>query len=152
MSSSLETLDMKSSSVSMPPLEAVVTGVGGAVSGPAEAMILLLGAVAAEDIVASAAFRFRVIGGMMPAYMCRLELCPSVARHCDEELQSAGEQYDSTGKMTPLRTLHQAGLGVGSDGVPGRESSECWDPRRGPRASWRGASGKGSGVSRGKED
>jgi hypothetical protein len=82
----------------MPPLEAVVTGVGGAVAGPAEAMILLLGAVAAEDIVASAAFRFRVIGGMMPAYMCRLERCPSAARHCDEGLQTAGEQYDSTGE------------------------------------------------------
>jgi hypothetical protein len=72
-------------------------------SGPAEAMILLLGAVAAEDIVASAAFRLRVVGGMMPAYMCRLELCPSAAQHDDEGLQSAGEQGDSTGKMTPCR-------------------------------------------------
>lgn len=53
---------MKSSSESM-PLDAVVTGVGGATSGPAEARILLLG----WDIDASAAFRFRVKGGMVPA-------------------------------------------------------------------------------------
>ncbi len=59
---------MKSSSVSIPPLDAVVTGVGGAVSGPAEARILLFGADAAEDIVASAAFRLRVVGGMVAAY------------------------------------------------------------------------------------
>jgi hypothetical protein len=77
MSSSLETVDMKSSSESMAPLEAVVRGVGGAVAGPAEARILLFGAVAAEDIVASAAFRLRVVGGMVPAYLYRLELGPS---------------------------------------------------------------------------
>jgi len=66
MSSSLDTpADMKSSSESI-PFEAVVTGVGGAASGPAEARILLLGRVESEDIVASAAFRFRVTGGMMP--------------------------------------------------------------------------------------
>lgn len=66
MSSSLETLDMKSSSESIAPVEAVVSGVGGAVSGPAEARILLFAAVVSEDIVASAAFRFRVVGGMVP--------------------------------------------------------------------------------------
>jgi hypothetical protein len=70
MSSSLETFDMKSSSESMAALDPVVTGVGGAMSGPAEARILLLGAVEVEDIVASAAFRLRVIGGMVPAYAC----------------------------------------------------------------------------------
>jgi hypothetical protein len=73
MSYSLETVDMKSSSVSIPALDVVVTGVRGAVSGPAEARILLFGAAAAEDIVASAAFRLRVMGGMVPAYECRLE-------------------------------------------------------------------------------
>jgi hypothetical protein len=79
MSSSLETLDMKSSSVSISPLDAVVTGVGGAISGPAEASILLLGAMAVEDIVASAAFRLRVVGGIVPAYRCRMERCSSVS-------------------------------------------------------------------------
>lgn len=74
LSYSLETADMKSSSVSIPAVDVVVTGVGGAISGPAEARILLFGVVAAEDIVASAAFRLRVRGGMMPAYECRLEL------------------------------------------------------------------------------
>ena len=59
MSSSLEIADMKSSSESM----LVVRGVGGAFWGPAEARILLLG----RDVVASAAFRFRVEGGMVPA-------------------------------------------------------------------------------------
>lgn len=60
---------MKSSSVSILPLDPAVRGVGGAVSGPAEASILLLGAVIAEeDIVASAAFRLRVVGGMVSAY------------------------------------------------------------------------------------
>lgn len=67
ISSSLETVDMNSSSVSM--LEEVVTGVGGAVSGPAEARTLLLGAVIfPEEIVASAAFRF-LVAGMVPAYI-----------------------------------------------------------------------------------
>jgi hypothetical protein len=68
MSSSLDTFEMKSSSESMVPSATVVTGVGGALSGPAEARILLFGAVPAEDIVASAAFRLRVAGGMVPAY------------------------------------------------------------------------------------
>jgi len=43
------------------------------VSGPAEARILLLGAVAEEDIVASAAFRLRVVGEIVPAYASRSE-------------------------------------------------------------------------------
>lgn len=66
ISSSLERADMKSSSESM-PLLAVVTGVGGASDLAAEA-ILLVGTVSGdwEDIVASAAFRFRVVGGMVP--------------------------------------------------------------------------------------
>ena len=55
---------MNSSSESI-SLDAVVTGVGGAASGPAEARILLLGTEGAEDIVASAAFRFRVVGGIV---------------------------------------------------------------------------------------
>lgn len=67
MSSSLERADIKSSSESI-PFDAVVTGVGGAASGPAEARILLLVIGGGEDIVASAAFRFRVMGGMVPAY------------------------------------------------------------------------------------
>lgn len=67
MSSSLETADMKSSSESI-PLDVLVRGVGGAASGPAEAMILLLGRAEVKDIVASAAFRFRVVGGMVPVY------------------------------------------------------------------------------------
>lgn len=71
---------MNSSSVSMPPLEAVVTGVGGAVSGPAEARILLFGAAAVEDIVASAALRLRVGGGIVPAYACRLKRSSGVTR------------------------------------------------------------------------
>ena len=45
-----------------------MTGVGGAASGPAEAKILLLAIGGGEDIVTSAAFRFRVVGGMVPAY------------------------------------------------------------------------------------
>lgn len=53
----------------MLPLDPAVRGVGGAVSGPADASILLLGAVTVEeDIVASAAFRLRVVGGIVPAY------------------------------------------------------------------------------------
>ena len=68
MSSSLETADIKSSSESI-PLDALVRGVGGAASGPAEAMILLLGRAVDKDIVASAAFRLRVMGGMVPVYM-----------------------------------------------------------------------------------
>jgi len=62
---------MKSSSVSM-SLDVVVRGVGGAgpFSEPAEAMILLFGAavLSEEDIVASAAFRFLVNGGMVAAF------------------------------------------------------------------------------------
>lgn len=78
ISYSLETADMKSSSVSIPALDVVlvVTGVGGAISRPAEARILLFGAGAAEDIVASAAFRLRVVGGIVPAYTGRQELRP----------------------------------------------------------------------------
>ena len=64
MSTSLEAADINSSSESI-SLEAVVTGVGGAASGPAEARILLFGTEGAEDIVASAAFRFRVVGGIV---------------------------------------------------------------------------------------
>jgi len=56
-------------------LDVVVRGVGGAgpFSEPAEAMILLLGAVVVseEDIVASAAFRFLVNGGMVAAFYFR---------------------------------------------------------------------------------
>ena len=58
---------MKSSSESI-PFDAVVSGVGGAASGPAEAIILLLGRTMVEDTVASAAFRFRVVGGMVPIF------------------------------------------------------------------------------------
>jgi len=49
------------------PLLAVVRGVGGASCLAAEA-ILFLGKMSwvSEDIVASAAFRFRVVGGMVP--------------------------------------------------------------------------------------
>jgi len=64
-SSSLETADMKSSSESM-PFDVVVSGVGGATSMPTEAIILLLGRTEFEDIFASAAFRLRVVGGMVP--------------------------------------------------------------------------------------
>lgn len=91
MSSSLDRLDMKSSSVSIPALEAVVvTGVGGAVSGPTEARILLLEAVGAEDIVASAAFRLRVVGGMVPVYggLFVWSVCPSTTREDGGGLQS----------------------------------------------------------------
>jgi len=53
-------------------LDVVVRGVGGAgpFSEPAEAMILLFGAavLSEEDIVASAAFRFLVNGGMIAAF------------------------------------------------------------------------------------
>lgn len=95
MSSSLETADKKSSSVSMAPLETVVTGVVGSVSRPAEARILLLGAVTAEDIVASAAFRFRVVGGMVPVYVVGWELRPNATR---SSAGNRGERrrYDST--------------------------------------------------------
>lgn len=62
---------MKSSSESM-PVEVVVNGVRGAGAGAesrlAEALSFLTGWVssfAEEDIVASAAFRFRVMGGMV---------------------------------------------------------------------------------------
>lgn len=51
------------------PLLAVVTGVGGACwFWLAAEAILLLGKASgdSEDIVASAAFRFRVVGGMVP--------------------------------------------------------------------------------------
>jgi len=66
---------MKSSSESI-PFDAVVSGVGGAASGPAEAMILLFGRAFVEDIVASAAFRLRVVGGMVPAFRSRPGACP----------------------------------------------------------------------------
>jgi hypothetical protein len=39
------------------------------VSRPAEARILLLGAESVEDIVASAAFRLRVVGGIVPVFL-----------------------------------------------------------------------------------
>jgi hypothetical protein len=68
MSSSLERADIYSSSESM-PFDAVVNGVNGAASRLAEARSFLLGwvsSVEVEDIVASAAFRFRVVGGMVP--------------------------------------------------------------------------------------
>ena len=63
---------MKSSSESI-VLEGSVKGVGGAAaaSGPAEA--ILLGRESLADIVASAAFRLRVVGGILPAYRCRME-------------------------------------------------------------------------------
>ena len=63
MSSSEDRLDMKSSSESM-ALEAEVKGVGGAAaSGPAEAN--RFGILSLLDIVASAAFRLRVVGGIV---------------------------------------------------------------------------------------
>jgi len=62
-------------------VEAEVKGVKGAASRPAEALIFFLGwesSLRVEDIVASAAFRFRVRGGMVPAYrelaVCRTGL------------------------------------------------------------------------------
>jgi hypothetical protein len=70
MSSSLERADMYSSSESI-VVDAVVNGVRGAASMPAEALSFFLGwvsSVVVEDIVASAAFRFRVVGGMVPVY------------------------------------------------------------------------------------
>lgn len=71
MSSSLDNADMYSSSESM-VVEAVVNGVRGATSRPAEALSFLgLGwrsSRGVEDIVASAAFRLRVMGGMVPVY------------------------------------------------------------------------------------
>lgn len=64
ISSSLDMLDTKSSSESIP-----VTGVGGAAEPEAaEARTRLLGSASGmseDDIVASAAFRFLVMGGMM---------------------------------------------------------------------------------------
>ena len=60
-SSSLEAAEMKSSSESI-VMEVVVTGVGGAASGPAEASLLGSGVL---DMVASAAFRFLVVGGIV---------------------------------------------------------------------------------------
>jgi len=55
-------------------VDAVVNGVRGAASGPTEALSFFLGwesSGVAEDIVASAAFRFRVVGGMVPVYTQR---------------------------------------------------------------------------------
>lgn len=65
-SSSLEAAEMKSSSESM-VLETFVSGVGGAASGAAEAKIFLLlrASSRGKAIVASAALRFRVVGGMV---------------------------------------------------------------------------------------
>lgn len=68
MSSSLESAEMYSSSESI-GVDAVVKGVRGAASRPAEALSFFLGwesSLMVEDIVASAAFRFRVMGGMVP--------------------------------------------------------------------------------------
>lgn len=51
------------------PFDVVVNGVKGAASRPAEAMSFLFGwesSLGVEDIVASAAFRFLVVGGMVP--------------------------------------------------------------------------------------
>jgi hypothetical protein len=70
MSSSLERADMYSSSESI-VVDAVVNGVRGAASRPAEALSFFLGwesSLVTEEIVASAAFRFRVRGGMVPVY------------------------------------------------------------------------------------
>jgi hypothetical protein len=69
ISSSDDMADMYSSSESIPML-AVVTGVGGAAGGvAAEARTLLLGrsSLLAEVIVASAAFLFLVMGGIVTA-------------------------------------------------------------------------------------
>jgi hypothetical protein len=60
---------MKSSSESI-PFDVLVSGVGGAASMPAEAITRLFGRMAGEDIVASAAFRLRVVGGIVAAYVC----------------------------------------------------------------------------------
>ena len=63
MSSSVDRVDMHSSSESI-PLPVLVGGVGGVA---AEAMIFFVGepSLLAEVIVASAAFRFLVVGGMV---------------------------------------------------------------------------------------
>lgn len=71
IASSLDMLDMYSSSVSMPRLP-LVRGVGGAATGTgetAETTIFLLGesSLLSDTIVASAALRLRVVGGMLPA-------------------------------------------------------------------------------------
>jgi len=93
----------------MPPLDAVVTGVGGAVSGPAEARILLLGAVAAEDIVASAAFRLRVVGGMVPASVWSVGTVSYTAQ--EQGTERVGGQYDSTARVMPPAAVQASSLG-----------------------------------------
>jgi hypothetical protein len=70
-SSSLDMVDMYSSSESMSTLAVVVTGVGGArTAGAAETRVLFLAvsSLFAEVFVASAAVRFLVLGGMMAVW------------------------------------------------------------------------------------
>lgn len=64
ISSPLDIGDMYSSSES---ISLKVTGVGGAAGTPAEATILFWGgfSVCSDEIVASAAFRFLVVGGIV---------------------------------------------------------------------------------------
>lgn len=102
ISSSLDMADMKSSSESM-VLLVVVTGVGGAWGLAAEA-ILLLGkaSVVWEKIVASAAFRFLVVMGMMAVLGSmdsdKRDLSKARARWSDSRvrkdcLKGGGRQY-----------------------------------------------------------
>jgi hypothetical protein len=111
MSSSLETLDIKSSSVSM-SLDAAVTGVGGTESRPAEARILLLGMEAEEELVASAAFRFRVVGGMVST------LCAVRVKHFPRDrTESQGiRSRDEGGVVKKGGKFHEIKPPLSSDG------------------------------------
>ena len=97
---------MKSSSESIPRL-AVVTGVGGAARSEAAAeAILLLGGGAstgAEDIDASAAFRFRVVGGMVTTGRVRVG---------EEEGRSEAGKSTSAGGLRRFEAFQVCVLGT----------------------------------------
>lgn len=89
-------------------VDAVVNGVKGAASRPAEALIFLVGWVSSlfvEDIVASAAFRFRVRGGMVPVLYA--------AGLCAALIESSGVQVTVDGEQVRFGSNGSVGMTVG---------------------------------------
>jgi hypothetical protein len=97
--------DTKSSSESMP-----VTGVGGAAEAEAEteaaeARTRLLGSVSdVEDIVASAAVRFLVIGGIVPAVEEDFEDAVARRSRASEDPMSVALGNETEERACPLTT------------------------------------------------
>jgi hypothetical protein len=144
-SSPLETLDMNSSS------ESIVLGVGGAGWGPAEPSILLLGATSfsvAEDVVASAAFRFLVVGGIVEGG-ARLVVGDDEHTRSGEwgrkgVQKKEEEKREATTKGWPIQCLVAPGLGATVRRVAGEARARVG--RMTPDA------GSGRGLKRSHED